>query len=118
MPERVTLVMDKGNISNKNWQLLDESGFGYVTSLPPGQYADYSTRSLDEFSSCLVPDVGQMKYLRTRAKVAGKERTVIVLDGPSLRDGQLRGLNQQLQPVLFALTFTDVYSCVIRRVDL
>ena len=107
LPERVTLVMDKGNISNKNWQLLDESGFGYVTSLPPGQYADYSTRSLDEFSSCLVPDVGQMKCLRTRAKVAGKERALIVLDSPSLRDGQLRGLNQQLQPVLFALTHLE-----------
>ena len=76
LPERVTLVMDKGNISNKNWRLLDESGFGYVTSLPPGQYADCSTRSLDEFSSCLVPDVGQMKCLGTRAKVAGKERHV------------------------------------------
>ncbi len=100
-------MMDKGNISDKNWRLLDESGFGYVTSLPPSQYADISTRPLEEFSSCLVPDVGQMKCLRTRAKVAGKERTLIVLDSPSLRDGQLRGLNQQLQPVLFGLTHLE-----------
>jgi len=107
LSERVTLVMDKGNISSKNWRLLDESGFGYVASLPPGQYSDYSTRPLDEFSSSLVPDVGQMKCLRTRATVAGQERTLIVLDSPSLRDGQLRGLNQQLQPVLFALAYLE-----------
>jgi len=107
LPEHVTLVMDKGNISSKNWRLLDESGFGYVASLPPSQYADYSTRPLDEFSSCLVPDVGQLECLRTRATVAGKERTLIVLDSPSLRDGQLRGLNQQLQPVLFALAHLE-----------
>ena len=107
LPERVTLVMDKGNISNKNWRLLDKSGFGYVTSLPPGQYTGFSTRPLDEFSDCLVPDVGQMKCLRTRATVAGKERTLIVLDSPSLRDGQLRGLDQQLQPVLFGLTHLE-----------
>jgi transposase len=107
LPERVTLVMDKGNISNRNWRLLDQSGFGYVTSLPPGQYTDISTRSLDEFSDCLVPEVGPMKCLRTRASVAGKERTVVVLDSPSLRDGQLRGLNQQLQPVLFGLSHLE-----------
>jgi len=56
-----------------------------------------------------VPDVGQMKCLRTRATVAGKgkERTVIVLDSPSLHDVQLLGLNQQLQPVLFGLTHLE-----------
>jgi len=107
LPECVTLVMDKGNISDKNWRLLDESGFGYVTSLPLGQYTDYSSRPLDEFSDCFVPDVGAMKCLRTEAKVAGKQRTLIVLDSPSLRDGQLRGLNQQLRPILFELTHLE-----------
>ncbi len=40
--DRTRVLSLLANISNKNWRLLDESGFGYVTSLPPGQYADYS----------------------------------------------------------------------------
>jgi hypothetical protein len=47
--------------------------------------------------------LGQVHCLRTQATVAGRERTLVVLDSPSLRQGQLRGLDQQLQPVMLAL---------------
>ena len=96
----VTLVADKGNVSGKNWQLLDASQFGYVVSLTPWQHKDWAYRPLDEFPTCQIPQVGEMRVLRGQAPIAGRERTVVVLDSPTLRDGQLRGLQQQMQPVI------------------
>jgi hypothetical protein len=45
-----------------------------------------------------------MKLLCGRTVIAGRQRTVIVLDSPTLRDGQMRGLGQQFGPVLFGLS--------------
>lgn len=103
-PRQVTLVADKGNISKKNWQLLDASQIGHVVSLVPSHYKDWAYRPQEEFDTCEVPEVGEVRVLRGQAEVAGHRRTVIVLDSPTLRDGQLRGLQQQFQPVMWGLS--------------
>ena len=102
-PAQVTLVADKGNISKANWQALDASGLGHVVSLTPGLYPDWSHRPIGDFELCDVPDAGPMKLLCGQAMIAGRQRTVIVLDSPTLRDGQMRGLQQQLGPVMLKL---------------
>jgi len=103
-PAQVTLVADKGNISRKNWRLLDESEIGHVVSVVPSHYKEWSTRPLDDFSACEVPDMGEVNCLRAKAVIAGRERTLVVLDSPTLRAGQLRGLDQQLRKPIFALS--------------
>ena len=103
-PRQVTLVADKGNVSKKNWQLLDASQIGHVVSLVPSQYKDWAYRPQAQFDTCEVPEVGEVHVLRGQAQVAGQQRTVIVLDSPTLRDGQLRGLQQQIQPVMWGLS--------------
>jgi transposase len=103
-PHQVTLVADKGNVSRKNWQLLDASQIGHVVSVVPSQHKDWAYRPAEEFQTCEVPEVGEVRVLRGQADVAGRQRTVIVLDSPTLRDGQLRGLGQQIQPVMWALS--------------
>ena len=103
-PHQVTLVADKGNVSRKNWQLLDASEIGHVVSLVPSQYKDWAYRPLEDFGTCQLPEVGELRVLRGQAELAGRQRTLIVLDSPSLRDGQLRGLQQQMQPVMWALS--------------
>ena len=103
-PQGVTLVADKGNVSRKNWRLLDASAFGYVLSLVPSQHKDWAYRPLEEFATCEIPEVGELRVLRGRAEIAGQERTVVVLDSPTLRDGQVRGLQQQMQPLLAGLS--------------
>ena len=103
-PQQVTLVADKGNISKANWQALDASGIAHVVSLTPGHYPDWSHRPIEQFTECQVPEVGPMKLLRGQAAIAGRQRTVIVLDSPTLRDGQMRGLQQQLGPVMAGLS--------------
>jgi len=115
-PGAVTLVADKGNVSQKNWGLLDATAFGYVVSLTPSQHKDWAARPLEAFTTCQVPEVGEMRLLRGQTPIAGRPRTVVVLDSPTLRDGQLRGLTQQLQPVLRALTgLQDALRTATRR---
>jgi len=75
-----------------------------VVSLTPGHYPDWSHRPIEQFTECQVPEVGTMKLLHGQAMIAGQQRTVIVLDSPTLRDGQMRGLQQQLGPVMSGLS--------------
>lgn len=102
--EHVTLVFDKGNLSEKNWSELDASPLGYVASLVPSRYPEWSQGDLADFKACDIPDVGELQCLRGRAQIAGKRRTIVVLDSPTLRAGQLRGICQQLKPVVLGLT--------------
>lgn len=102
-PRCVTLVCDKGNLSRKNWQALDESELGHVVSLVPNHYPDWAYRPTEQFAECQVPDLGPVRVLRGQAEIAGRLRTVVVLDSPTLRDGQMRGLDQQLGSVLLPL---------------
>ena len=102
--EQVTLVCDKGNLSKANWQVLDESSLGYVASVVPSHYPEWSQRELSDFQTLQVPDAGELRCLRNQAEIAGKQRTLVVLDSPTLRAGQLRGLSQQLHPVMMRMT--------------
>jgi transposase len=102
-PGQVTVVCDKGNLSKKNWGALDASGLGHVVSLVPGHYKKWTERPLPAFERVDHPDFGELGHLRGQGPIAGKTRTFIVLDSPTLRDGQLRGLQQQLRKPLFAL---------------
>jgi transposase len=101
------MVFDKGNISRKNWGEIDHSKIGYVVSLTPSHHKEWAYCAREQLAPCGFPEDQTLLCLRTRAPVAGKERTLVVIDSPTLRDGQLRGLDQQLQPVLFALTHIE-----------
>jgi hypothetical protein len=65
----------------------------------PSQYPQWAYQPLAAFAACEVPQGGEVRVVRGRAEIAGRERTIIVLDSPTLRDGQLRGLQQQMLPV-------------------
>jgi transposase len=114
--EHATLVADKGNISAKNWRLLDASGIRHVVSLVPSHHKEWSARPIDEFDACDASDVGAVRVLRSKETVAGRERTLVVLDSPTLRDGQLRGLDQHLRRPIFALAcLTQTLRTATRR---
>lgn len=106
-PEQVTLVFDKGNLSKKNWRHVDAAKIGYVVSLAPCEYREWAYRPLEEFEACNFPEGKDLQCLRTRTTIGGEERTLVVVDSPTLRDGQLRGLDQQLKPVLFAFSHLE-----------
>ena len=92
----LTLVYDKGNVSQLNQHLVDQSNLHYVASLTAA-----SQRALiTEANAHLAPveldrDESVMAY-RTRRTIWGVERTVVVLISETLRAGQLRGIMQHV----------------------
>jgi hypothetical protein len=76
---------------------------------------DLTKRPLDEFAQVDVADMGTYHTLRATRTVAERERTVVVLDSPTLREGQLRGLGQTLMRPVGALAKLAHRLCGSRR---
>lgn len=98
---RLTIVFDKGNNSEKNFQSLGEVGkrrgveVFCVGSLKPSHYPFFLKVPLDKFKE----DVGDYKVYRTSAKIFGKNRAILVTFHQRLYDRQLRTLNSHIEKV-------------------
>lgn len=93
--EEVTVVFDKGSNSKDNFAELDGSKIPYVASLTPSYHEDLLNVPLSQYRKVKVGGQGILCY-RTRKKVWGKERTIVIYLSEKLRQGQMRGLNQAL----------------------
>ena len=88
----VTIVFDKGNNSEDNFKRLDEmclsSGgktkLHYVGSLPPSQHRDLLDIPLSRFTLLQSKRLRGVTAWRSRKKVFGKERTLVVTWNPRL----------------------------------
>ena len=92
----VTLVYDRGNLSQTNQQMIDESTLGYVSALVPAQQSDLIAIPL---SSYRVISTGRLKGVsvyRTTKMIWGKERAIVMYQSDEFRAGQKRGLDQSL----------------------
>lgn len=110
--ESLTIVYDKGNVSQVNQRLVDQAKLHYVTAIP-----NTSQRKLvAEANAALVPvDLGDGQNVcayRTRKRIWGTERTVVVLVSERLREGQMRGI---LQHVASARRWLDALANTLRR---
>ena len=94
--EQITLVYDKGNNSRANQARVDQSPFHYVASLVPASYRDLLAQANPQLQNLEWPGGEQMPVYRTRRWLWGQERTLVVLVSEQLRQGQLRGLAQQM----------------------
>lgn len=101
--EDVTLVCDKGHWSVANWAALDRHQLHYVTSVPAGRAGATARRPVAEFEAVQHAELGEVRALRCTQELAGRSRTMVVLDSPTLRQAQLRGLQQRLQKPVAAL---------------
>ena len=109
--ESLTLVFDKGNVSQVNQALVDGAELHYVTAVTAA-----SQRALvDEANAHLSPvlvDGEEIETYRIRKEIWGKERTAIVLVSKRLQDGQARGV---LQHVASARQWLDDLSSTLSR---
>jgi transposase len=92
--EDLTLVYDKGNVSKANQQLVDASGFHYVTGLTVASQKQLVQKANLNLSPVVLDDDEPVPVYRTRHLIWGKKRTVVVLVSERLRDGQMRGVLQ------------------------
>jgi transposase len=98
-----TAVYDAGNVSKATQQAVDESGAGYVTSVPPSQYPDLLAEPLDSFTEATKPRLEGVRYQRSVRQILGRERVVVQTYSPTLAAGQLAGVQQHLTKALTRL---------------
>jgi len=95
--ERVTLIFDKGNNSGANLERVDGSPLHFVGSLVPSQHQDLLKVPRSKYQPLKGERFEQVQAYRTRKKVFGQERTIVVTFNEDLFDAQVRGLGWQLQ---------------------
>ena len=94
--EHITLIFDKGNNSEESFQTLDATGFHFVGSLVPTQHADLLKIPLEQLRPVKDPRLEGVSTYRTRKKVFGQERTVLVTFNEYLLEGQMQGITANL----------------------
>ena len=94
--EHITLIFDKGNNSEANFQLLQATPFHFVGSLVPSQHADLLAIPRHRFRTITHPRLQQVEVCRTQKEVFGVTRTIVVTFNPHLLQGQLQGLTAHL----------------------
>lgn len=99
----ITLVYDKGNNSEKNQKKIDGSPFSFVGSLVPSQHPDLLAVPRSAFTPLAGANYGGVSAYRTKKKIMGVERTVVVTFNEALFLGQLQGLLLQLRKANEAL---------------
>ena len=105
----LTLVYDKGNVSRATQAQVADTALHYVTSLVPSQQAALLAEALPRLAPVTLPNGEVVQAYRTRQRLWDQERTLVVLRSERLREGQVRGLHQQLAKrmrMLAALTAT------------
>jgi len=95
--ERVTLVFDKGNNSEKNMHKVYKSPFHFVGSLVPTHHDDLLEVPLGKYDSVEGERFEGVIAYRTQKEVFGKQRTIVVTFNDELFDGQVSGLGWQLK---------------------
>ena len=109
--EHVTIVFDKGNNSQENLEVVEESPYHFVGSLVPTQHPDLLAVPTKRFKSLEKDGLPGVFAYRTKKEVFGVERTVVVTDNEKFfvaqaqtllreiakRQGRLRDLQHQLR---------------------
>ncbi len=92
--EQLTLVFDAGASSQKNLASLEPGPDYYVTSLRPSYHLALLAEGAEHLAEVTLSSGTTVRAWRSRQRIAGKERDVVVVFSSQLYEGQLRGLHQ------------------------
>jgi transposase len=95
--EHITLIFDKGNNSAEAFETLQTSAFHFIGSLGPTQHAELLAIPLDRFTPLAGQRLEGVLAYRTTQPVFGPPRTVLVTYNEHLLEGQLQGINANLE---------------------
>jgi len=90
--EKITIVFDKGNNSEKNIKGVDNSPYFFVGSLRPSRQKKLLLIPLDRYE-----DVEDYKVLRLKREVFGKIRAIVITYNESLYRKKLIRLNKIIE---------------------
>ena len=88
----ITLVFDKGNNSTNNLDSIETSPYHFVGSLPYDQHPQLLEIPRKQFRALSHPRLAEVETYRTRMKVLGVERTVLVTYNENLYLTQLESI--------------------------
>lgn len=101
-PGRITLIFDKGNNSFDNMDKIfgqdnKDLAFHVVGSLKLSEHKELLDIPKKEYS--LVPEYREEKVTayRRRKTVYGREMTLLIVHNPALLEGQLQGINENIE---------------------
>lgn len=95
--EHITLIFDKGNNSTEAMDTVEHSPFHFVGSLVPTHHPELLAIPLSQFQPLAGARFEGCVVYRTKLKVFGQERTVVLTYNEKLLEGQLQGINASLQ---------------------
>lgn len=93
--DSVTLVFDKGNNSESNQEILDQTGYHFVGSLVPTHHDDLLSIPLGRFEKVEDARCEGVRAFRTTKVVFGVPRTIVVTWSQTLFEKQVRGIEQE-----------------------
>lgn len=108
----LTIIFDKGNVSRANQKLVDDSGINYVTALTAASQQELVQQANPRLAPVELAGGQRVLAYREQREIWGAERTVIVLLSERLREGQARGI---LQQVAAAREWLDSLVKTLRR---
>lgn len=91
--DKITLVYDKGNNSEANLADIDESAYHFVGSLVPTHHADLLAITRSKYKPTSIEGV---ETYRTKKKVFGRERTIVIAYNDTLFLTQMKTILLQL----------------------
>jgi transposase len=91
---QLTWVFDAGASSQKNLESREPGPDGYVTSVRPSSHRALLVEGAEHLAEVSLSSGNTVRAWRSRRRIAGKEREVVVVFSPQLYEGQLRGLHQ------------------------
>jgi transposase len=94
--EHITLIFDKGNNSTEAFETLEASPFHFVGSLVPSQHPDLLAIPAAQFQELPGPRLAGCTAHRTRKKVFGQERTILLTFNEHWLEGQMQGIQASL----------------------
>lgn len=92
----ITLIFDKGNNSEKNFKLFENTNMHFVGSLKLNQCKKLLTIPLKKYKKLEAEGLEDVSVYRTKIKIFAEERTVLITYNENLIEGQLQGIGHNL----------------------
>jgi transposase len=94
--ESLTVIYDKGNVSQANQRQVDGSKLHYVSALTVASQRELVDKANPLLAPVEIADGEAVPAYRTKKSIWGAERTVVVLVSERLRQGQMAGVMQHV----------------------
>lgn len=102
--ESLTVVYDAGQNSRDNHAFVEQSGIGFVGSLPPSDHPALLDIPRSRYRVVGADRFGDLSAVDTTVTALGVTRRAVLTHSPTLHEGQSRGLDQTLAKARARLT--------------